>query len=195
MAAFRWLTTGCVVLACCLGLTACGGSGSAGPAVSGGSPTTSSAATPVSPPSWVDIPSIAARSSLVQLGLNSDKSVQVPPVDQPQQAGWYKFGPLPGQVGPAVILGHIDGDRKQGIFWNLHEVKPGDKVMVGQQNGNTLTFMVTKVDNVAKNVFPTSAVYGNTPDPQLRLITCGGAFDATTGHYLDNLIVYANLAK
>jgi LPXTG-site transpeptidase (sortase) family protein len=194
MTAFRWLATGCAVLACCLGLVACGGSGSAGPAVTGGSPATSSAATPDSPPSWVDIPSIAARSSLIPLGLNTDKSVQVPPVDQPQQAGWYKFGPQPGQVGPAVILGHIDGDHKEGIFWRLHEVKPGDKVMVGQQNGNTLTFTVTTVDSVAKDSFPTSAVYGNTSDPQLRLITCGGAFDATTGHYLDNLIVYATLA-
>jgi LPXTG-site transpeptidase (sortase) family protein len=196
MAVFRWLATGCAVLACCLGLVACGGNGSAGPAMTGGAPaTTSSAATTVSPPSWVDIPSIAARSSLIQLGLNADRSVQVPPVTQPQQAGWYKFGPPPGGVGPAVILGHIDGDHQQGIFWRLHEVKPGDKVMVGQQDGHTLTFTVTKVDSVAKDSFPTDAVYGNTPDPELRLITCGGAFDASTGHYLDNLIVYANLAS
>lgn len=194
MTAFRWLATGCAVLACCLGLVACGGSGSAGPATSGAPATTSSAAIPVSPPSWVDIPSIAARSSLIALGLNPDKSIQVPPVDQPQQAGWYKFGPPPGQVGPAVILGHIDGDHHEGIFWKLHEVKPGDKVMVGQQDGHTLTFLVTKVDSVAKDAFPTGAVYGNTPDPELRLITCGGAFDSSTGHYLDNLIVYANLA-
>jgi sortase (surface protein transpeptidase) len=194
MAAFRWLATGCAALACCLGLVACGGSGSAGPATSGAPATTSSAAIPVSPPSWVDIPSIAARSSLIALGLNPDKSIQVPPVQTPQQAGWYKFGPPPGQVGPAVILGHIDGDHQEGIFWKLHEVKPGDKVMVGQQDGHTLTFLVTKVDSVAKDAFPTSAVYGNTPDPELRLITCGGAFDSSTGHYLDNLIVYANLA-
>jgi LPXTG-site transpeptidase (sortase) family protein len=195
MTAFRWLATGCAVLACCLGLVACGGSGSAGPATGGAPVTTSSAAIPVSPPSWVDIPSIAAHSSLIDLGLNTDKSIQVPPTDQPQQAGWYKFGPPPGQVGPAVILGHIDGDHKQGIFWRLHEVRTGDKVMVGQQDGHTLTFTVTKVDSVAKDSFPTNAVYGNTSDPELRLITCGGAFDASTGHYLDNLIVYANLAS
>lgn len=195
MTVIRWLATGCAVLACCLGLVACGGSGSAGPTPPGGVPATSSAANPVSPPSWVDIPSIAARSSLIQLGLNPDKSVQVPPTATPQQAGWYKFGPRPGQVGPAVILGHIDGDHQEGIFWRLHEVKPGEKVMVGQQDGHTLTFTVTKVDSVAKNSFPTSAVYGNTADPELRLITCDGAFDATTGHYLDNLIVYANLAS
>lgn len=195
MAVFRWLATGFAVLACCLGLVACGGDGSAGPAVTSGAPAaTSSAAKTVSPPSWVDIPSIAARSSLIQLGLNADRSVQVPPVAQPQQAGWYKFGPPPGGAGPAVILGHIDGDHQQGIFWRLHEVKPGDKVMVGQQDGHTLTFTVTKVDSVAKDSFPTDAVYGNTPDPELRLITCGGAFDASNGHYLDNLIVYANLA-
>lgn len=195
MTAFRWLATGCAVLVCGLGLVACGGSGSAGPATGGSPATTSSAAIPVSPPSWVDIPSIAARSSLIGLGLNPDKSIQVPPVDQPQQAGWYKFGPPPGQVGPAVILGHIDGDHQEGIFWKLHELKPGDKVLVGQQDGHTLTFTVTKVDSVAKDSFPTDAVYGNTSDPELRLITCGGAFDASTGHYLDNFIVYANLAS
>ena len=182
------------MLACCAGLVACGGGDPAGSATSG-APATSSAAIPSSPPSWVDIPSIGARSSLIALGLNADKSVQVPPTDTPQQAGWYKFGPQPGQAGPAVILGHIDGDHQEGIFWRLHEVKPGDKVQVGQQDGKTLTFNVTKVDSVAKDSFPTSAVYGNTPDPELRLITCGGAFDATTGHYLDNFIVYANLAS
>jgi hypothetical protein len=148
---------------------------------------------PRSIPTWVDIPAIKAHSSLVQLGLNADKSVAVPPVSEPLQAGWYKYSPTPGEVGPAVILGHIDGNHQEGIFWRLHEVKRGDTVHIGRKNGTTLTFTVRKVDQTAKSSFPTSAVYGNTANPQLRLITCGGAFDATTHNYLDNIIVYATL--
>jgi sortase (surface protein transpeptidase) len=145
-------------------------------------------------PTSVDIPSIDAKSSLVQLGLNADKTVQVPPVSQPLQAGWYKYSPTPGEVGPSVILGHIDGNRKEGIFWRLHDLKPGATVVVDRQDGSSLTFVVTKVDEVSKDVFPTSAVYGNTTDPQLRLITCGGAFDAAAHSYLDNIVVYATLS-
>jgi hypothetical protein len=146
-------------------------------------------------PIRVDIPAIAAHSSLVQLGLKSDRSVAVPPVSQPLQAGWYKYSPTPGQRGPAVILGHIDGDHQKGVFWRLHEVKPGDTVRVSRRDGTTLSFTVRKVDEIAKSAFPTSAVYGDTPNPQLRLITCGGAFDAANHNYLDNIIVYATMNK
>jgi LPXTG-site transpeptidase (sortase) family protein len=188
-----------LAVAASLALTACGGGApTAAPAGTTHAATpataTSGATLARSVPSWIDIPSIGARSTLVQLGLNTDKSIQTPPVDKPQQAGWYKFGPTPGQVGPAVILGHIDGDHHEGIFWRLHDVKPGDQVTVGRQDGTTATFTVSRTVEVHKDTFPTSAVYGNTSDPQLRLITCGGAFDATTGHYLDNLIVYATLS-
>lgn len=148
---------------------------------------------PRSIPTWVDIPAIGAKSSLVQLGLNTDKSVQVPPVSQPLQAGWYKYGPTPGQVGPAVILGHIDGNHQEGIFWRLHELKRGDMVRIGRKDGKTLTFTVRRVEEKPKSTFPTAAVYGNTADPELRLITCGGAFDASTRNYLDNIIVFATL--
>lgn len=144
-------------------------------------------------PAWVDLPSIEARSSLVQLGLNADRTIEVPPVDEPLQAGWYRYSPTPGQVGPAVILGHIDGNHQKGIFWRLHEMKAGDQVQVGRGDGGTLTFTVTKVDQVAKSSFPTEAVYGNTTDPELRLITCGGAYDAANRNYLDNIIVYAKV--
>jgi sortase (surface protein transpeptidase) len=98
-------------------------------------------------------------------------------------------------VGPAVILGHIDGNRQEGIFWRLHALKPGATVSIGRQDGTTVTFTVTKVAQVPKNAFPTTMVYGDTADPELRLITCGGAFDATTHNYLDNVIVYATVTN
>ncbi|GAB3158052.1 hypothetical protein GCM10027258_68410 [Amycolatopsis stemonae] len=146
-------------------------------------------------PTALDVPAIDAKSTLVSLGLNPDRTIEVPPVDQPLQAGWYEYSPTPGEVGPAVILGHIDGNHQKGIFWRLRDLKPGDPVHVDRADGHTLTFEVTKVDQIAKKEFPTEAVYGNTTQPELRLITCGGKYDAANRNYLDNVIVYAKLKK
>jgi sortase (surface protein transpeptidase) len=147
-----------------------------------------------SEPVSVDIPKIGARSSLVPLGLNPDNTVQVPPVTEPLQAGWYSYGPTPGEVGPAVILGHVDGNKQKGIFFRLKEMAPGDKVAVARKDGSTANFVVTKVDRVPKDTFPTEAVYGDTAGPELRLITCGGSFDREAHSYRDNVIVFAALA-
>lgn len=147
-----------------------------------------------SEPVSVDIPKIGARSSLVPLGLNPDNTVQVPPVTEPLQAGWYSYGPTPGEVGPAVILGHVDGNKQKGIFFRLKEMAPGDKVAVARKDGSTANFVVTKVDRVPKDTFPTDAVYGDTVGPELRLITCGGSFDREAHSYRDNVIVFAALA-
>jgi sortase (surface protein transpeptidase) len=146
-------------------------------------------------PTALDVPAIDAKSSLVPLGLNADRTVEVPPVDQPLQAGWYEYGPTPGEAGPAVILGHIDGGHRKGIFWRLRELEPGQEVHVDRADGRRLTFEVTKVEQIAKNAFPTEAVYGDTADPQLRLITCGGRYDAANRNYLDNVIAYAKLKR
>jgi sortase (surface protein transpeptidase) len=153
-------------------------------------PTRSAGALPAS----VRIPKIGAQSSLVPLGQNADGTVQVPPVSSPLQAGWYIGGAAPGEIGPAVLLGHVDGNSQEGIFFRLHELVTGDQVQVTRADGHVLTFTVTKVQKVAKDTFPTAAVYAATKDPELRLLTCGGAFDHATGHYVDNLIVYAKLA-
>jgi sortase (surface protein transpeptidase) len=152
------------------------------------------AAMPRSEPASVDIPKIGARSTLVPLGVNVDNTVQVPPITQPLQAGWYSYSPTPGELGPAVILGHVDGNKQKGIFYRLKEMAPGDKVAVTRKDGSTANFVVTKVDQVPKDTFPTPSVYDDTPDPELRLITCGGAFDHQAHNYLDNIIVYAKLA-
>lgn len=160
---------------------------------SSGTTTPEPKALPRSEPTRIDIPRIDAHSTLVPLGLNPDKTIQVPPVSQPMQAGWYLNGPTPGERGPAVVLGHVDGDRKEGIFFNLKEMRTGDEVDIARREGTSARFVVTKVDRVAKTQFPTDAVYGDTPDAQLRLITCGGTFDHAAHSYLDNIIVYATL--
>jgi sortase (surface protein transpeptidase) len=147
-----------------------------------------------SEPVSVDVPKIGARSSLVPLGLNPDNTIEVPPVTKPLQAGWYSYGPTPGELGPSVILGHVDGNKQKGIFFRLKEMAPGDKIAVARKDGSTANFVVTKVDRVPKDTFPTDAVYGNTVGPELRLITCGGSFDRAAHSYRDNIIVFAALA-
>lgn len=109
------------------------------------------------------------------------------------QAGWYRFARTPGESGPAVILGHVDGNSQPGIFHRLRELVPGDEIEVSRKDGVTARFVVRHVEQIAKDHFPTDAVYGDTADPELRLITCGGSFDRSARSYLDNIIVYANL--
>lgn len=152
-------------------------------------PTAMSAAAPVE----VRIPALGARSTLISLGLNPDGTAEVPPLDQPLQAGWYKHGPAPGDTGPAVLLGHVDGHGRPGIFHDLAKLKPGDRVEVARHDNSTATFTISRVDRVPKDHFPTDSVYGETTTPQLRLITCGGVFDPATGDYRDNVIAYADL--
>ncbi|HEY2205963.1 MAG TPA: class F sortase [Pseudonocardia sp.] len=182
--------------------TGCGG-GAAAPGSGDGpnlsAPTVAGPAVPSvvalapSPPVRLEVDAIHATSSLVPLGLNPDKTVSVPPVSQPLQAGWYRFGPTPGAVGPAVILGHVNGNGQNGIFARLHELKPGDQVKVSRQDGKTALFTVTRLQQVPKNTFPTREVYGDTKDSELRLITCGGGFDRAKRSYVDNILVFATL--
>ncbi|TVT08240.1 class F sortase [Amycolatopsis bartoniae] len=172
-------------------LTGCTAAGA--PGTPAATPATT-AATAVAAPSAVDIPKIGAHSTLVPLGLNPDGSVEVPPVTSPLQAGWYRNGPQPGEPGPAVILGHVDGNKQKGIFYRLHELAPGDTVTVSRVDGSVAGFTVTRVEQIDKDEFPTEAVYGDTAGAELRLITCGGSFDHAAHSYRDNIIVYATLS-
>ncbi|MBC6448922.1 class F sortase [Actinokineospora sp. HBU206404] len=142
-------------------------------------------------PVSVEIPKIRAKSSLVPVGLAADGTLEVPPTSQPLQAAWYELGPMPGEVGPSVVLGHVDGDGKPGIFHQLTKLAPGDEVLIAREDGSTVTFVVRRLQQVAKDAFPTEEVYGDTAGPELRLITCGGSFDRATGNYRDNVIAYA----
>jgi sortase (surface protein transpeptidase) len=139
------------------------------------------------------IPSIGVSSpSLVDLGKQADGTLEVP-VD-PADPGWFSPGPAPGQFGPAVIAGHVDGGGGPGIFYRLGELRAGAQVEVTREDGSVTRFVVDKVERYAKNAFPTAAVYGDsTHRSELRLITCGGDFDDQTGHYVDNVVAYAHL--
>jgi sortase (surface protein transpeptidase) len=146
---------------------------------------------PVAPPSMLIIPEIGVSTWLSTLGLTAQGTIQVPSTTS--VAGWYTRSPRPGAVGSAVILGHVDSDVGPGVFFRLPELRSGDPIYIRRSDGSTVDFLVTAVQSYLKARFPTQAVYGPTPDAELRLITCGGAFDAATGHYLSNIVVYATV--
>jgi sortase (surface protein transpeptidase) len=144
---------------------------------------------PVAAPVSLTIPVIGVDTKLITLGLNPNGTLQVPSTTA--VAGWYTGGPRPGAIGSAIIVGHVDSYRGPGVFFRLRTLKRGDKVYVRRADGTLAVFRVTLVQEYPKDHFPTESVYGPTPDAELRLITCGGTFDSTTGHYLSNYIVYA----
>lgn len=146
-----------------------------------------------SQPLRLRIPAIGVNAPVVEVGLDSDGTVQVPPLDRRNLLGWYKYGPTPGQRGASVILGHVDSVTGASVFFHLKDLHKGDMVYVTLADGKTAAFAVDGLQNTPKTTFPTGAVYGKLSYPGLRLITCGGAFDQATGHYLDNIIVYAHL--
>lgn len=160
-------------------------------------PTSTQLVLAASVPLSITIPSIGAQSTLLRLGLNPDKSIEVPPLDEPEsRAGWYKYSPTPGQIGPTVILGHVDSARHgPAVFFKLGALQPGAAVEVTLTDRMVAVFTVEKVVAYQKSEFPTDAVYGDIDYPGLRLITCGGTFDAASGSYEGSIVAYAKLTS
>jgi sortase (surface protein transpeptidase) len=159
-------------------------------------PNPASVAAPLrtSAPMTIVIPAIGVDAPVTRLDLNSDGSVQVPPLDNHNLAGWYDRSVTPGAKGTSVILGHVDDYSGPSVFFNIKNLRKGETIDVVRADGVTAVFLVDGVQKAAKTNFPTSDVYGNVPYPALRLVTCGGPFDAKTGEYLDSIVVYAHLA-
>ena len=146
-------------------------------------------------PISIRIPAIGVSAPTMKVGQNADGTVQVPPLGDRNLTGWYEYGSAPGQRGPAVILGHVDSLTGISVFYYLKDLHAGNRVYVTLTDGKVATFAVDGVQKVAKDAFPTASVYGKTSYPGLRLVTCGGAFDEATGHYTDNIIVYAHMIR
>ncbi|WP_242676635.1 class F sortase [Rhodococcus sp. ABRD24] len=142
-------------------------------------------------PVRIQAPAIGLDSGLIDLGLNADGTLEVPPEGFP--AGWYSGSPVPGEVGPAVVAGHVDWAGSPGVFHRLHDLLPGDAITVTRADGAQADFRVTAVEDHAKSAFPTARVYGDLDHPGLRLITCGGEFDSGASTYRDNTVVFADL--
>jgi len=148
-----------------------------------------SAAARVASPVSLTIPLIGVKTNLITLGLAVGGAMQVP--SSTTVAGWFTGSPRPGAIGSSIIVGHIDSVTRPGVFYRLSELKRGDDVFVKRADGTTAEFRVTANQTYQKDHFPTEAVYGPVPDPELRLITCDGTFDLASGHYLSNIVVYA----
>lgn len=148
---------------------------------------------PAAPPVEVVIPTIGVTSTLEDLHLLPDGTIAAP-VDY-GKAGWFADGVVPGAPGPAIIAGHLDSQKRGAeVFYRLRELRPDDLVIVKRADGTSVTFRVTNVEEFLKDEFPVEVVYGPTPGPALRLVTCGGKFDRNAGHYRSNTVVFAVLA-
>ncbi len=148
-------------------------------------------ATARSTPVELTIPAISLTVSLSTLGLNADGTVQVP--TDIQQPGWYGLGPSPGEIGSAMILGHVDSSEGPAVFFKLRSLVAGDIVNTSLADGVIAEFKVTSVAMYLKTDFPDQAVYTSHGDSALQPVICGGAFDTQTGHYLSNIVVYTSL--
>jgi hypothetical protein len=169
------------------------------PSTSAGSTTTTAPAKVLqqfavrSTPVQLRVPAIGLDVSLSTLGLNLNGTVQVP--TDIQQPGWYRLGPSPGQDGSAVILGHVDSYQGPAVFFKLRSLVAGDLVDVSLADGVSAQFKVTSVAQYLKTDFPDQLVYAGQGQSALQLVTCGGTFDAQTGHYLSNIVVYTSLVS
>jgi len=148
-----------------------------------------------SAPVKISIASIKVSATVDQIGLAPDGTLDEQPLSMAQDAAWYRLGPSPGQVGPAVIVGHVDTKNSQAVFFRLSLMHPGAKVVITLADGHTVTFTVDSLGTYLKAKFPTKLVYGHTDYPALRLITCGGPFDKVAGSYRDNIVVFAHMTS
>jgi hypothetical protein len=142
-------------------------------------------------PVRIEIPAIAVDSELMELGLLEDGTLEVPPSAFP--AGWFTGGPTPGELGPAVIAGHIDWSNEAGVFRRLGSVTVGDEIRITRADGTVAVFRTVLVGQYPKDAFPTDLVYGNIDHAALRLVSCGGELNRATDHYEDNIVVFADL--
>ncbi|HUC87696.1 MAG TPA: class F sortase [Candidatus Binatia bacterium] len=149
---------------------------------------------PASVPTNISIPAVDINVGLMSVGQAADGTIKMPPILD-WIAGWYKDGPTPGQVGPAIIVGHVDNYESIWVFWRLRYVQPGDDIFVTRSDGSTAHFKITALEQYGQNSFPTSIVYGNTNYPALRIITCGGTFSSVTESYNENTVVFATLVN
>ena len=140
-------------------------------------------------PARLEIPAIGVHARVIPLGLNADGTLEVP--TRFGDAGWWAGGPRPGERGPAVSAGHVDSRTGPAVFYRLSELRAGDRITVVRRDGSRVRFVVRRTARYPKAHFPTARVYGPTRRATLRVITCSGAFDRSSGHYLDNTVVYA----
>ncbi|MBF8193784.1 class F sortase [Nonomuraea sp. K274] len=148
-----------------------------------------------STPVRIVIKRLGINAPIKSVGLAKNGTIEVPPADNPNLAGWYRNMSTPGEAGPAVLLGHKDTRTRSAVFNRLPELRHGDTIEVKRQDRTTAVFTVGGIEQASKATFPTQRVYGPQDNAQLHLITCGGTYNRNTGHYTDNVIVYATMTS
>ena len=144
-------------------------------------------------PTAIHIPAIGVRAPVMPLGLNPDGTMQTPASFS--VAGWYKPWREPGERGAAVITGHVDSVNGPAVFYRLRDLRRGNIIRIARADGSAVRFRVEGLERWPKAAFPTRRVFRHTRVAALRLVTCSGSFDESTGHYVDNTIVYAVRAR
>lgn len=143
-------------------------------------------------PVQIRIPKINVAAPFEEpLGVTQTREIEVP--EEYETVGYYKYGPTPGELGPAVVLGHVDSVDGPAVFFSLGQLEVGDEIEIDREDGSTAVFEVTKMERHLQSGFPTELVYGNIDHAGLRLITCSGSFDKGIQRYSHNLIVFAKL--
>jgi LPXTG-site transpeptidase (sortase) family protein len=145
------------------------------------------------PPVRIVIPAIDVSARVVPLGLNPDRTLEVP--RNFAETGWFTEGPEPGERGAAVIAGHVSSRSGPAVFFRLRALRTGEVIRIRLKNGTTVRYVVDSMLTVPKSRFPTQLVYAKTERPTLRLITCSGEIDRSTGEHPDNLIVFASIVE
>ena len=147
-----------------------------------------------STPTRISIPSLGVRAKVIKVGRAADGSIATPATDPAEATGWYRLGPTPGELGTAVIVGHVDTDSQPAVFHRLKELRKGKLIEVDREDHRAATFTVESVETFPKTSFPAGRVFGSTDRARLVLVTCGGTWVGGHIGYSDNVIVFATLA-
>lgn len=142
-----------------------------------------------SAPVHIDIPKIGAHATVVPLGEEDDGTMQAP--SDPDTVGWYELGTGIGTPGNALLDGHVDWAGRLRAFGLLRTLQPGDSVQLTDEGGNVLDYTVSWIKLYDADTAPLAEIFDPTPDEQITLITCGGAFDPSIHMYVSRWIVRA----
>ena len=145
-------------------------------------------------PTRISIPSLGVRAKIIKVGRAADGSIATPAADPAEATGWYRLGPTPGELGTAVIVGHVDTDSRPAVFHKLPELSRGKLIKVNREDHRVATFTVESVETFPKTSFPADRVFDSTDRARLVLVTCGGTWVGGDIGYSDNVIVFATLA-
>ncbi|MDX3093201.1 class F sortase [Streptomyces sp. ME01-24h] len=149
---------------------------------------------PPAQPTRIRVPAVSIDAPIMNVGLDSRGVIAAPPLEKADEAAWFKDSVSPGARGSSVIVGHVDNESGPAVFYSLGALKKGSTIDVVRDDGTTAIFTIYGIEVFTKAEFPGKRVYGDTKDPELRVITCGGTYSKDSG-YSGNVVVFARMSK